>query len=164
MLTNVIALLLRRPKKDPNTIDLRYFRTMVLSDSWDGVITCSDGWTRTILFYNGREVHCHSVLKSYGSTEIRHKEGDDDGFYQMMNNIARQYFIVVRKAREAIGVDPKNPKIPDHILLGAEEFKILTNHPQYKEMQMNFLTTGHKVWLEKSRDPDYYVISVEPMV
>lgn len=138
---------------DPNTYDLRYFRSMTLSDSWDGKTTSSDGWTHTFIFYNGEEVLWSSVLKYEGQTESRRTKGDK--FFYSMLHASRMYISILEDVREqyfrhhhaekSLSWWSKSPEM--HILLA---------HPQYAEMVENFGVVRNSIMREGE---EYYTFT-----
>jgi hypothetical protein len=138
--------------QDPNKIDLRFFRTMTLSDTPDGYGTASDGETRHLLFYDGKFIHESITFKDHGSTEGRRSYGDTTGFYHQMFGISQRYIQILHFARRKIGVGLET--VSSSLYLSEVDFEILQNHPQYINLLREFREAGWQVELVIDNDAE----------
>jgi hypothetical protein len=150
---------------DPNEIDLRFFRSITLADTYDGKGSAHSGWERNILLYNGETVWEAQVFRISGSAESRVRLGDEDRFYRRMNMVANAYLAIVYSIRKALDLDGYD--VAPHFYLEDNLFKILSEHPQYKKMLRECECKSSRVTLVIAKDASnsgQYLIQVTKKV
>ena len=147
------------PQENCNSIDLRFCRRMQMSESWDGVTTCSDGWTWHIILYKDRVVWRQSVLKVGGSTEIR-RPRTTEGFWPKMCGLTQAYQHVGKigyhKRFDPPGQEDK--KDWDVVCLSPDVHTALINHPTFLTCLPGTILTPI------AERADYYRVEVETSV
>ncbi|MDB5189161.1 MAG: hypothetical protein JWL82_118 [Parcubacteria group bacterium] len=124
-------------------IDLRHFRHIQLSDSWDGEMTCSDGLTTRLVFYKDEVVLRTDAWRDHGSVEARRKS--ESTFWSEMSTVAGAYMTVVKAANALYFGKPAEH---DTFLLGNELMDILRSHPQ-------FIKSSQELGIVLRQEPDY---------
>lgn len=142
------------------SVDLRHFKWIQMSDAWDGITQCSDGYTWKVLVYNTSVVVKRFALRHDGSVESRWEEGSN--FWKSMAEVASAYMqvlhIVRAKSPQAI---PRNSPIVDTsqedwdvLYIDPNTHEVLLNHPQFQAVEREF---GVELVPLSGRDDQYQV-------
>ena len=145
-------------------IDLRMFREMTLSDTFDGRGIACDGNTHYMLFYNGRCVYQRITVKCDGSTESRRQYGDKCFFYRQMHEVANAFLTIGDNILMCLNAStPPAHKSEKSIYLDEELYNVLINHPQYIALKKDLsdsTTCPISFSIQKMSDDNEYKIII----
>ena len=142
---------LPKTKMNPNKVDLRFINWIFLSDTYNGRDRCADGFENTLILYGNRIVM--QWTKRYDNCAGAGSCLEGNNFWQEMFRVSEIY-----RRIQAIGrakffqedrADFGSIYIYDHIL------KILTAHPQFKDLEKNLGLS-----LRKTGDKSFYTVAV----
>lgn len=129
---------LRSLKKRLDRIDLRFFRTLYLSDTYDGKHAPAEGYQYRAVLYGNRVVW--DLLKYYqdGMKMGRRERGSvfyfrmsriSDAFLKIAESARRQFF----RERPRKGLSVEERKNANLVYISDDDLKILREHPQYQD-------------------------------
>ena len=160
MLKDFFRKILRAGKLNPNNCDLRHFHWIQWSETWDGTTSCSDGWTHRVLLYRGDSVYTASKFRAYGSAEGRNYFGNAECV--TIARVADIYMHIVKYVRHVAQVEQNFVVFPQgkkqEIFLPPEAFKMLTEHPQFAEINLRLGEIEWSFRLEQGNENKYEII------
>lgn len=149
------------PSQDPNCVDLRFFRKISLSDSYNGIAPPENGGAHAELILYGR----HLVSLNVSNPGIPgHAREEGHAFMKRMYRISKIWNDILLYARWRRGFDKEfyakhsevNLEAYEFVLMTEAEHAILGNHPQFFDLMEEY-----KIHLKKydaMQDPPYQIL------